>query len=86
MTTFSNYAVISENRVVSLPKGVELDVGVLFGCALTTGGGTILNQINPEYNSTIVIWGLGGVGMSALMVLNAYRMSKIIAIDIHFDS
>lgn len=85
ITSFNSHAIVSENRVVPLPKGVPMDIGVLFGCALTTGAGAILNDIQPHKNSSIAIFGLGGIGLSALMALQHYDCATIIAIDINDD-
>ncbi len=82
VTTFSNYAVISENRIVPLPEGFDDKTAVLFGCALPTGAGIVLNQVKPRPNSTIAIVGLGGIGLSALLALRHFAPAHIIAIDI----
>jgi len=85
VTTFSDYSLVSENRLVKLPDDVPLKVGVLFGCAIPTGSGIIINELKPHAGSSIVVLGLGGIGLSALMALNLFECSKIIAIDIEND-
>ncbi|MBT5400193.1 zinc-binding dehydrogenase [bacterium] len=82
VTTFSEYSVVSENRLIKLPHEIPMDVGVLFGCAIPTGSGIIINEIQPEDGTTIAIFGLGGIGLSALMATNIYKFYKVIAIDI----
>jgi len=82
VTTFSEYAVVSENRCVILPDGVPMDVAVLFGCAVPTGAGIVTNTIKPPKGSTVAVFGLGGIGMSALMATKLYDCEKVIAIDI----
>lgn len=82
VTTFNEYSIVSENRLIKLDKEIPLDEGVLFGCAIPTGAGIIINEINPKENSTIAIFGLGGIGLSALMATKLYNFDKIIAIDI----
>lgn len=82
VTTFSEYSIVSENRVVKLPPNIPMDVGVLFGCAVPTGAGIVMNEIKPKENSSISIFGLGGIGLSALMATKLYKCSIIIAIDI----
>jgi len=82
VTTFNEYSVVSENRLVKLEETIPLDIGVLFGCAIPTGAGIIMNEIKPRENSTIAIYGLGGIGLSALMATNLFNCSKIISIDI----
>lgn len=81
VTTFSTQTIVSENRVVPLPKGLPMDVGVLFGCALLTGAGIVLNQIAPKENSSILVVGLGGIGLSALAACTLYKPSKLVAVD-----
>ncbi|MES2686062.1 MAG: zinc-binding dehydrogenase [Pseudomonadota bacterium] len=82
VTTFNEYALVSENRLVRLPPGVPLDVAVLFGCAVPTGAGIVTNDIKPEPDSSIAVFGLGGIGMSALMATMLFKCSKVIAIDV----
>jgi len=85
ITTFSDHAVISENRLVKLPDGVPLDVGVLFGCALPTGAGIVLNELDPRPNSTIAIFGIGGIGVCALLAAVTHDFAKVIAVDVSPD-
>jgi len=85
VTTFSNYAVVSENRCVLLPDGVPMDVAVLFGCALQTGAGIVTNIIKPEAGSTVAVIGLGGIGLSVLMATQLFNCKKVIAVDVEQD-
>lgn len=80
VTTFSNYTIASENRVVKKPKWVPFDEAVLFGCALPTGGGMALNNFKKNHKFVSII-GLGGIGFSALITLKELGAKKIIAID-----
>lgn len=82
VTTFNEFAVVSENRLVSLPPQVPLDVAVLFGCALPTGAGIVLNEIRPAPGATIGIFGMGGIGLSALMATQLFAPAEVIAIDV----
>ena len=82
VTTFSTYAVVSENRVVKLPEGISKKTAVLLGCALPTGAGIVLNQLKPEPNSNVGVYGLGGIGLSALLAMNHFKPQNIIAFDI----
>lgn len=82
VTTFNEYSVVSENRVVKLPEGIPMDIGVLFGCAIPTGAGIVMNEIIPRENSKIAIFGLGGIGFSALMATKLFHCSQIIVVDI----
>lgn len=82
VTTFSNYTVVSENRLIIKPLGLPFDTAVLFGCALPTGAGMVLNELKPQTNQSIIVLGLGGIGMAALIALKATGVKLIIAIDI----
>lgn len=82
VTTFSDYTVVSENRCVVLPGGISLEEAVLFGCAIPTGAGIVINRIKPKPGATVAIFGLGGIGLSALMVTGLFEYGKIIAVDI----
>ena len=81
VTTFSNYSIVSENRVALKPSELDMDIAVLFGCALATGSGMVLNELKPKANDSVIVLGLGGVGMSALLALIATGVKQIIAID-----
>jgi S-(hydroxymethyl)glutathione dehydrogenase/alcohol dehydrogenase len=82
VTTFSNYSIISESRVVKKPAGLPFDTAVLFGCALPTGAGMVLNELKPSSNSSVVVLGLGGIGLSALIALKAIGVKMVVAVDV----
>jgi len=82
VTTFNNFTVVSENRCVKLPEGVPMDLAPLLGCAIPTGAGIIFNTIQPKPNNTLAVFGLGGIGLSAIMAANALECSTIIGVDI----
>ncbi len=82
VTTFCNYSIVSENRLVKIPDKIPLDVAVLFGCALLTGAGMVLNELKPNSEMSVVVIGLGGIGLSALMALKYSNCKNIIAVDI----
>ena len=85
VTTFCNYTIVSESRVVIKPPSLPFDTAVLFGCALPTGAGMVLNELKPSSEQTVVVLGLGGIGLSALMALKALGIRTIIALDISED-
>ena len=82
VTTFGEYAVVSENRLVKKPDGIPFDLGVLLGCALPTGTGIILNEIQPEPGASIAVVGLGGIGISAFLAAATREPKTLIAIDV----
>jgi S-(hydroxymethyl)glutathione dehydrogenase/alcohol dehydrogenase len=82
VTTFNSLAVVSENRCVPLPEGVPMDIGALFGCALPTGAGIVFNMLKPARGSSLAVFGIGGVGLSALLGARACGCEPLIAVDV----
>ena len=85
VTTFSEYAVISENRCVKLPVEIPLNMGALLGCAIPTGVGIFLNLLKPPLGKNIAVFGLGGIGLSAFLAARLFNPNFLIAIDIDDD-
>ncbi|MBT6543218.1 MAG: zinc-binding dehydrogenase, partial [Rhodobacteraceae bacterium] len=85
VTTFSNYTIASESRVVKKPAGIPFELAVLFGCALPTGAGMVLNELRPSSEHSVIILGIGGIGLSALMAVKALGVKMIIAVDVSQD-
>lgn len=83
VTTFSTFSVVSENRITKIPREVPADVAALLGCAVATGAGMVKNTLKAEPGSSIAIFGLGGVGLSAVMFAGVAGCAKIIAVDIY---
>ena len=81
VTTFSEFTVVSENRLTLMPEGMPMDVGVLFGCAIPTGAGLALNEVQIESHHSVVVFGIGGIGSIALMFAASKGPKKLIAID-----
>ena len=81
VVTLATFAVVSENRVVKKPPFTPSWLCSLYGCAMLTGAGIVMNQVQPRSNSDIVVLGLGGVGLSALMAAKSFRPKSLIAID-----
>lgn len=82
VTTFNQYAVVSENRLTVIPKDSDPIVAALFGCVVTTGVGAVLNKAKVESNDTVVVYGCGGIGLCAIQAANLKKSQKLIAIDI----
>jgi S-(hydroxymethyl)glutathione dehydrogenase/alcohol dehydrogenase len=82
VTTFQEYAVVSENRMTVL-RAAEIDeIQVLLGCAAPTGMGAILNVLRPRRNESILILGVGGIGLCAVVMAKELGLSPIIAADL----
>jgi|TARA_B110001452_G_scaffold209794_1_gene180135 S-(hydroxymethyl)glutathione dehydrogenase/alcohol dehydrogenase len=82
ITTFSNYSIISENRCFKIPKKFPIKESVIFGCAIPTGAGIVLNEAKPKTQDKVCIIGLGGVGLSALMACKMLKIKNVTVIDI----
>ncbi|TPX04756.1 alcohol dehydrogenase, partial [Schumannella luteola] len=80
VSAFADHAVVSRRSVVPVPHDVPADVAALLGCAVLTGGGAVLNAARPADGDTVMVVGLGGVGMAALLVARALG-HPVIAVD-----
>ncbi len=81
VTTFSEYTIASENRVFARPSSVTGPEATLFGCALLTGAGMALHELVHPSPESILILGLGGVGLSALIGACSVQPALLIAAD-----
>lgn len=81
VTTFNEFAVVSENRVTRVPEGVPLDQAALFGCAVTTGFGVIDNKAEVKLGQSVAVLGAGGVGLSMIQGAALAGAWPIIAVD-----
>ncbi|KAJ1218797.1 hypothetical protein NDU88_006369 [Pleurodeles waltl] len=84
-STFSQYTVCAEASVVKIDDTAALDKMCLIGCGFSTGYGVAINIAKVEPGSTCVVFGLGGVGLSAVMGCKAAGATRIINIDINKD-
>ncbi len=85
VTTFNEYAIVSENRITSIDKDFPLELAPLLGCAVTTGFGVINNDANVKIGESVVVIGAGGVGLSVVQGAALVSANPIIAVDI-FDN
>lgn len=78
--TFTEHAIISENRLVVIPKEIEPAVASLLGCAVLTGAG-ISKNLDIKKGDTVAIFGIGGIGASALLKAKSMG-AEVVAVDI----
>jgi len=71
VSAFADHAVVSRRSVVPVPADVPAEVAALLGCAVLTGGGAVLNAARPAPGDAVMVVGLGGVGMAAVLVARA---------------
>lgn len=79
---FAEYAVIDRRSLVKVDPDIPLDIVAMFGCAVLTGVGAVVNTAKISAGSSVAIVGLGGVGFSALLGAQLAGARLIIAIDI----
>ena len=82
ITTFNDYAIISENKVTKITKKIPLLEAALIGCVIPTGVGAAINESKVEAGSTVAVFGVGGVGLNIIQGAALVSPSIIIAIDI----
>lgn len=82
-SSFATYAIAHADNIVKVPKDVDLTILGPLGCGIQTGAGTVLNNLKPEFGTSIAIFGAGGVGLSAVMAAKITNCEHIIAIDVH---
>ena len=83
VTTFNDHAIISENRLTTIPKDFDMRIAPLFGCAVTTAVGVINNDAKVKIGQTVVIFGMGGVGINLAQSASMVSANPIIGIDIN---
>jgi S-(hydroxymethyl)glutathione dehydrogenase/alcohol dehydrogenase len=83
ITTFNEYAIVSENRVTAIPQDSDLEVAALFGCAVTTGFGIIENNARVRIGESVVVFGAGGIGLNIIQAAAMVSAYPIIAVDLH---
>lgn len=83
VTTFNQFAVISENRCTTLPNDTDKELAALFGCAITTGFGVIENNAKLLMGESIVVFGAGGIGLNIIQAASLSSSWPIIAVDLY---
>jgi Zn-dependent alcohol dehydrogenase len=78
---FATHAVVDRASAVPVADDVPPDIAAVLGCAVLTGGGAVLNAARPKPEDSIMIVGLGGVGMAALITAISQSVSRIVAVD-----
>jgi alcohol dehydrogenase len=80
---FAEFAVVSVDSLVKIDQEIPFDIAALFGCAIMTGVGAVVNTAQLKFGESILIVGLGGVGLSAILGAKAAGASNIIAADLN---
>ncbi|GAA0359366.1 zinc-binding dehydrogenase [Alkalibacterium iburiense] len=82
-SSFATYSLTNERNVVKIDKDIDLTLAAPLGCGLQTGASTVLNVLKPEEGSSIAVYGVGSVGLSAIMAAKIAGCKNIIAVDLH---
>jgi alcohol dehydrogenase len=82
VSAFAEYAVVSSKSAVKVDPSLPLELAALFGCAVLTGAGAAFHSAEIKPGETVAVFGLGGVGMAAMLAARAAGASQIVAVDI----
>src|ERR1700684_2207425 len=82
VTTFNDYAVISENRMTVIAPDYDLRNAPLLGCAVTTAAGVINNDAKVKIGESAVVFGVGGVGLNVVQFAQLAGAYPIVAVDL----
>ena len=83
VTTFNEFAIVSENRCTSIPEEISKKDAALFGCAVTTGFGVVENNAQIKMGESVVVFGAGGIGLNIVQAAKLVSAYPIIGVDLH---
>jgi aryl-alcohol dehydrogenase len=81
-SSFATQAVASARSVVRLPPDIPFELAAPLGCGIQTGTGTVLNALAPRPGSSLAVFGVGGVGLAAVIAARIAGAAPIIAVDL----
>jgi S-(hydroxymethyl)glutathione dehydrogenase/alcohol dehydrogenase len=82
VTTFSEYSIVSENRITPVPDDTPADLAALLGCALSTALGVIKNAARIRYGESVVVIGVGGIGLNLVRYAVQAGAYPVVAVDV----
>lgn len=85
VSAFAEYAVVARESIVKIDKSLPFEEAALFGCAVITGAGAVINTAKVPAGSSAAIVGLGGVGLVSMLALRLSGCRTIVAIDMLDD-
>ncbi len=85
VSAFAEYAVVSRRSLVRVDRDLPLDEAALFGCAVLTGVGAVVNTARLQPGQTAAVVGLGGVGLSSILGAVAAGAVQVVAVDLSDD-
>lgn len=81
VSAFATHAVVDQRSAVKIPSDIAPEIAALFGCAVLTGVGAVMNTAAVRPGESVVVYGLGGVGLSSLLGAVAAGANPVIAVD-----
>jgi Zn-dependent alcohol dehydrogenase len=81
VTTLSEYSIVSENRLTTVPQDTPPELCAILGCALTTAMGIIDNEVDLKFGESVAVIGTGGVGLNLIQAAAMKSACPIIAVD-----
>jgi Zn-dependent alcohol dehydrogenase len=81
VTTLSEYSIVSENRLTSVPQDTPPELCAILGCALTTAMGIIDNEVDLKFGESVAVIGTGGVGLNLIQAATMKSACPVIAVD-----
>ena len=80
-SSFASYSICAANALVKVPQDTDVSILGPLACGLSTGAGAVLNALRPFAGSSVVVYGSGAVGLSAIMAARLTGATHIIAVD-----
>jgi aryl-alcohol dehydrogenase len=84
-SSFADFALANERNVVKVRDDIPLEILAPMGCGVMTGAGAVMNTLHPRPGASIAIFGVGPVGMSAVLAALVCGCTTIIAVDVNAD-
>jgi len=82
VSAFAEYATVSRNSVVRIDRSLDFAHAAVFGCAVITGTGAVINTVDLPLHRSVAVVGLGGVGLAALLGARVREAHTIVAVDL----
>lgn len=83
VTTFSEYSIVSENRITPVPRETPNGLCALLGCGLSTALGTVNEEADVKFGESVMVIGVGGLGLNLVKAATLSRAYPIVAVDIY---
>jgi aryl-alcohol dehydrogenase len=82
-SSFATHSIVDARALVAVPDDAPLEMLGPLACGIGTGAGSVLNALRPPLGSSLVVYGAGAVGLSAVMAAGCTGATRIIAVDLH---